>query len=105
MADDPELRYTKSNRWTWLLDKTAYVGGTVLQAFITTLVLSAGYMVFNDFIAPVPDITGRWKFTVYYENTANTRFQGLAVTYKTASMNRWSRPRHVMKPLTVKPLR
>ena len=42
MEDDPELRYTKSNRWTWLVDKTAYVGGTVLQALITTLVLSAG---------------------------------------------------------------
>lgn len=82
MEDDPELRYSKSNRWTWLIDKTAYVGGTVLQAFITTLVLSAGYMVFNDFIAPVPDLTGRWKFTIYYENTANTKFQGLAVTYQ-----------------------
>ena len=39
-------------------------------------------MVFNDFIAPVPDLTGRWKFTIYYENTANTKFQGLAVTYQ-----------------------
>ena len=43
-------------------------------------------MVFNDFIAPVPDLTGRWKFTVFYENTANTRFQGLAVTYQVLLM-------------------
>ena len=39
-------------------------------------------MVFNDYVAPAPDLAGRWKFTVVYEDTALDRFEGLKVTYQ-----------------------
>ena len=58
------------------------LGGQVVGAVVTTAALSAGYMVFNDYIAPAPDLAGRWKFTVVYEETALERFQGLTVTYQ-----------------------
>ena len=58
------------------------LGSQVVGATVTTMVLSIGYMVFNDYIAPAPDLGGRWKFTVVYEDTALARFEGLKVTYQ-----------------------
>ena len=58
------------------------LGGQVVGAVLTTMALSLGYMVFNDYVAPAPDLAGRWKFTVVYEDTALPRFKGLKVTYQ-----------------------
>ena len=82
MASDPALEDRTSKSWTRLVDMTSTIGNQAVQALVTTIVLSIGFMAFNDFIAPIPDLTGRWKFTVVYEETANNRFQGLAVTYQ-----------------------
>ena len=49
---------------------------------MTTVSLSLGYMVFNDFIAPPPDLSGSWKFTMIYEDTAHGEFKDLQVTYQ-----------------------
>ena len=38
--------------------------------------------IFNDYIAPPPDLSGGWKFTVVYEDTARDEFEGLQVTYQ-----------------------
>ena len=58
------------------------LGGQVVGAAVTTVSLSVGFMLFNDYIAPAPDLAGRWKFTVVYEDTALSRFEGLKVTYQ-----------------------
>ena len=58
------------------------LAGQVGAAAVTTVSLSVGFMVFNDYFAPVPDLSGRWKFTVVYEDTALPRFEGLKVTYQ-----------------------
>ena len=58
------------------------LGGQVAGAVVTTATLSFGYMLFNDYIAPAPDLAGRWKFTVVYEDTALRGFQDLKVTYQ-----------------------
>ena len=58
------------------------LGGQVVGAAVTTVSLSMGYMVFSDYVAPAPDLSGRWKFTVVYEDTALARFEGLRVTYQ-----------------------
>ena len=50
---------------------------------MTTAALSVGYMIFNDYVAPAPDLTGSWKFTMTYEDTALNRYEGLQVTYQT----------------------
>ncbi len=49
---------------------------------MTTITLVFGYLVYNDYIAPVPDMTGRWKFTLVYQNTEDRSFQDLEVTYQ-----------------------
>ena len=58
------------------------LGSQVVGAAVTTVSLSLGFMIFNDYIAPAPDLAGRWKFTVVYEDTALPRFEGLQVTYQ-----------------------
>ena len=58
------------------------IGREIFGAAITTVTLSIGFMVFNDYIAPPPDLAGRWKFTVVYEDTAYEPFRGLKVTYQ-----------------------
>lgn len=49
---------------------------------VTTVALSLGYMVFNDYVAPPPDLTGSWKFTITYEDTALNRYRNLQITYQ-----------------------
>ena len=58
------------------------MGKQVAGAAVTTVTLSVGFMVFNDWIAPPPNLAGRWKFTVVYEDTAFAPFQDLKVTYQ-----------------------
>ena len=53
-----------------------------LSAVVTAAALSVGYMIFNDYVAPTPDLTGSWKFTMTYEDTALNRYEGLQVTYQ-----------------------
>ena len=58
------------------------LGNQIIGAAVTTVALSLGFMIFNDYIAPAPDLAGRWKFTVVYEDTALASFEGLQVTYQ-----------------------
>ena len=69
-------------RGTWLRIKTSALVNQVVGAFVTTIALSLGFMFFNDFIAPPPDLSGNWKFTVTYENTSREGFKDLGVTYQ-----------------------
>lgn len=39
-------------------------------------------MLFNDYVAPAPDLAGRWKFTIVYEDTSFSEFKALHVTYQ-----------------------
>jgi hypothetical protein len=66
----------------WIVAALSAVGVRVVGAVLTTVALSVGYMIFNDYVAPPPDLAGRWKFTVVYEDTALARFEGLEVTYQ-----------------------
>ena len=83
MASDPAPEDRTSKSWTWRLkDRISSIWNQVVQAIVTTVVLGIGFTIFNDFVAPIPDLTGRWKFTVVYEETADSKFQGLNVTYE-----------------------
>ena len=64
----------------------ASVGNQVVGAVLTTVALSLGFMVFNDYVAPAPDLAGRWKFTIVYEDTVLARYRGLEVTYQALLM-------------------
>ena len=83
MASDRALEDRTSKSWTrQLKNRISSIWNQVFQAIVTTVVLGIGFTIFNDFIAPIPDLTGRWKFTVVYEETADSKFQGLNVTYE-----------------------
>ena len=69
-------------RGTWLRKKTSSLANQIVGALVTTVALSLGFMIFNDFIAPLPDLSGNWKFTVTYENTTLSNFKDLGVTYE-----------------------
>ena len=58
------------------------ISSQIVAAAVTTATLSVGFMIFNDYIAPPPNLAGRWKFTVVYEDTALSTFEGLEVTYQ-----------------------
>lgn len=58
------------------------ISNQIVAAAVTTATLSVGFMIFNDYVAPPPNLAGRWKFTVVYEDTALSRFEGLEVTYQ-----------------------
>ena len=62
----------------WLRRQASSLGGQVVGAFVTTVSLSLGYMIFNDHVAPPPDLSGDWKFTVVYEETQPS---GVAFNY------------------------
>jgi len=59
------------------------IGLDTLAAAVSTVVLSIGFMVFNDYISPPPNLNGRWLFTVTYEDTDTEHYQDLQVTYET----------------------
>ncbi len=66
----------------WLRNRAVALGGQAVGAVVTTAALSFGYMIFNDYVAPAPDLTGSWKFTITYEDTALDRYEDLQVTYQ-----------------------
>ena len=66
----------------WLWRQASSLGGQVVRAFVTTVSLSVGFMIFNDYIAPPPDLSGNWKFTVVYEDTSLGEFKDLQLTYQ-----------------------
>ena len=68
--------------WTWMRLNFSSIGGQVVGAIVTTVTLSFGFMIFNDYVSPPPDLTGRWKFTVNYKDTSRVGFQDLKVTYQ-----------------------
>ena len=53
-----------------------------VEVLVTILLLGVGGFVFFRHIAPPPDLSGSWKFTVKYEDTAYSDFEGLLVTYQ-----------------------
>ena len=60
-----------------------YIGLETLTAIVSTVVLSLGFMVFNDYVSPAPNLSGRWLFTVTYEDTNSKHYQDLQVSYET----------------------
>ena len=67
---------------TGLLRNVSSIGSQVVGAVVTTFTLSFGFMIFNDYVAPPPDLTGRWKFTVTYKDTSYAPYKNLKVTYQ-----------------------
>jgi hypothetical protein len=65
-----------------LRSATTYLGSQAMSAIVTTVTLSVAFLIFNDYIAPPPNLAGRWKFTVNYEDTASNLFQDMQVTYQ-----------------------
>jgi hypothetical protein len=59
-----------------------FVGTQSAQSIVGTVSLAFGFMLFNDYVAPPPDLSGRWKFTVNYDDTELTRFKNMQVTYQ-----------------------
>jgi len=82
MTDDRSGPDDRGTGGTWLWKRASSLGGQIVGALVTTVSLSLGYMIFNDYIAPPPDLSGNWKFTVAYEETALAEFKGLQVTYQ-----------------------
>ena len=68
--------------WQSLRKKLAALGGQVVGAFVTTAALSVGFMLFNDYLAPPPNLSGRWKLTLTYLDTDYKPFKDLQVTYQ-----------------------
>ena len=66
----------------WFRSKSVALGEEVFRALVTTLSLGVGFVIFNDYIAPPPNLTGRWEFTLVYEHTARPSFKDLQVTYQ-----------------------
>ena len=65
-----------------LLEAFRFLGKQTVTAFVTTVTLSLAFMIFNDYIAPPPDLAGRWMFTVTYQDTSLKRYEGMQVTYQ-----------------------
>ena len=63
-------------------DALKFVGTQSAQSIVGTLSLAVGFMLFNDYVAPPPDLSGRWKFTINYDETELTRFKNMQVTYQ-----------------------
>ncbi|MYD92951.1 MAG: hypothetical protein F4Y02_04515 [Chloroflexi bacterium] len=82
MSNDPLREDESETNVTWLRRRASALGNQVVGAVVTTISLSLGYMVFNDYVAPPPDLSGSWKFTVIYEDTARSEFKDLRVTYQ-----------------------
>jgi hypothetical protein len=59
-----------------------FLGKEVATAMVTTVALSIGFLMFNDYIAPPPNLAGRWKFTVTYQDTSSRKFKDMQVTYQ-----------------------
>ena len=74
---------TRDSIMSKLKNGLSTIGSRVLTALITTATLSLGFMMFNDYIAPPPELAGRWTFTVVDEETAFSAFKDLSVTYQT----------------------
>ena len=59
------------------------IGSQIIGAIVTTVTLSFGFMVLNDYVFPPPDIAGRWKITIVHEDIAYRPFPEFKVTYQT----------------------
>ena len=62
----------------WLQD----LGNRIIVPVTTSILLAIGGFVLFKVIFRLPDLSGRWKFTVTYEETAYSKFDGLQVTYQ-----------------------
>ena len=82
MTGDPPREGEASTWGTWIWRHASSLSNQVVGALVTTVSLSLGYMIFNDYLAPPRDLSGNWKFTVIYEDTALGAFKDLQVTYQ-----------------------
>ena len=74
------------NSETWGLKlcsqiREALVAAAV-EALVTVFIFGLGGFIFFKYVFPPPDLSGCWKFTVEYKNTAYSKFSGLQVTYQ-----------------------
>ena len=75
-----------TNTETWYLKlcnqiREALIAATV-EALVTVIIFGLGGFIFFKYVVRPPDLSGCWKFTVEYENTAYSKFSGLQVTYQ-----------------------
>lgn len=63
-------------------DALKFVATQSAQSIVATLSLAVGFMLFNDYVAPPPDLSGRWKFTINYDETELLRFKNMQATYQ-----------------------
>ena len=54
----------------------------ILLSVLTTLTLGIIYFVYDNWIYPTPDISGKWEFETTVEDTSYSRYQGLKLTYE-----------------------
>ena len=66
----------------WLRKGASFVGKNAASSIVASVAFSVAFMIFNDYIFPPPNLSGRWKFTVIYEETSVPRFQDMQVTYQ-----------------------
>ena len=59
-----------------------FLGMETAAAICTTLVLGTGFMIFNDYISPPPDLGGRWMFTSQVKDTGYNPYKDMRVTYQ-----------------------
>lgn len=59
-----------------------YLGMETAAAICTTIVLAVGFMIFNDYISPPPNLGGRWMFTTQVKDTSYNPYKDMQVTYQ-----------------------
>ena len=62
----------------WLME----LGNRIIVPLTTSIFLALGGFVLFKYILRVRDLSGRWKFTVFYKDTAYSKFEGMEVTYQ-----------------------
>ena len=66
----------------WIRKAVGFIGKHAAASIVASVAFSVAFMIFNDYIFPPPNLSGRWKFTVIYEDTAASKFQDMQVTYQ-----------------------
>lgn len=59
-----------------------YLGMETAAAICTTIVLAVGFMIFNDYISPPPNLAGRWMFTTHVNDTSYKPYKDMEITYQ-----------------------
>ena len=64
MNDEPSTSNEK-----WIRKAFGFIGKHAAASIVASVAFSVAFMIFNDYIFPPPSLSGRWKFTVIYEDT------------------------------------